>query len=380
MEKKISSDLIRGHVDTIILKTLYDGDKYGLEIIKVIGERSGGNYQVKQPTLYSALTRLSKQGLIESYWGESIQGGRRKYFKLTKVGKQLSEQNMSKWEYSRTVIDKLISEKEFDLQAKPPENIDFNLLKSGISHKPITPQAEKPIDLEKNIENKLSSLKKYESERDNRKRLDGLYKAASVPPEPAPEQTQKPQPPQAPQPQKTDAAKAIIPTAQSKIDFDDLIEKAEGDGIKLRICSSRDIKALRGGFFNKGVALFYSMLVFSLICAIEVFVIYLSLKTKLDIIKTEAIFAAAVFALFPAAAGIAALFGYGKSAHRENKHFTYSGAFIFALNISFFYLAFILLSKVSVSGAGIIKKVLIPIALALQLPIFVRIFKAIAKG
>lgn len=57
----ISSDLIRGHINTIILRTLYDGDKYGYEIINEIEEKSKGQYTLKQPTLYSALKRLESQ-------------------------------------------------------------------------------------------------------------------------------------------------------------------------------------------------------------------------------------------------------------------------------------------------------------------------------
>ena len=50
----INSDLIRGHINTIILRTLYDGDKYGYEIISEIEEQSKNQYVLKQPTLYSA--------------------------------------------------------------------------------------------------------------------------------------------------------------------------------------------------------------------------------------------------------------------------------------------------------------------------------------
>ena len=55
---EISSDLIRGHINTIILRCLYDGDKYGYDIINEIEKKSGGLYILKQPTLYSALKRL----------------------------------------------------------------------------------------------------------------------------------------------------------------------------------------------------------------------------------------------------------------------------------------------------------------------------------
>ena len=52
---QISSDLIRGHINTIILRCLYDEDKYGYDIINEIERKSGGLYTLKQPTLYSAL-------------------------------------------------------------------------------------------------------------------------------------------------------------------------------------------------------------------------------------------------------------------------------------------------------------------------------------
>ena len=84
----VSSDLIRGHINTIILRALYDGDKYGYEIISEIEHKSHGQYSLKQPSLYSALKRLEKEGFITSYWGGSVSGGRRKYFSLTESGKK----------------------------------------------------------------------------------------------------------------------------------------------------------------------------------------------------------------------------------------------------------------------------------------------------
>ena len=106
----ISADLIRGHINTIILRSLYDGDKYGYEIISEIEKKSGGLYSLKQPTLYSALNRLESSNYVTSYFGEFSNGGRRKYFSLTDLGKQVTEDNLSAWEYSRTIIDSLISD------------------------------------------------------------------------------------------------------------------------------------------------------------------------------------------------------------------------------------------------------------------------------
>ena len=76
-DSSISSELIRGHINTIILRTLYDGDKYGYEIINEIEEKSKGQYSLKQPTLYSALKRLESQDYVTSYCGGVSYGGRR---------------------------------------------------------------------------------------------------------------------------------------------------------------------------------------------------------------------------------------------------------------------------------------------------------------
>ncbi len=135
-EKSISSDLIRGHINTIILRALYDGDKYGYEIMAEIERKSHGQYSLKEPSLYSALKRLEKSGYVTSYWGGSVAGGRRKYFSLTDEGKAVSEQNQSEWEYSRTVIDSLISDKDFDFNNPAPTQVDMRVLRSSTSRVP----------------------------------------------------------------------------------------------------------------------------------------------------------------------------------------------------------------------------------------------------
>ena len=131
----ISADLIRGHINTIILRTLYERDKYGYEIIEEIESKSHGQYSLKQPTLYSALKRLESQGYINAYWktDEVSQGGRRKYYTLTDSGREVTERNQAEWEYSRTVIDNLISDRNFDFTQPPPAPVDFKILKSSTS-------------------------------------------------------------------------------------------------------------------------------------------------------------------------------------------------------------------------------------------------------
>jgi len=66
----ITSDLIRGHTETIILAQLMPHDSYGYEINKAIQEKTGGRYELKEATLYSAFRRLENAQLIRSYWGD----------------------------------------------------------------------------------------------------------------------------------------------------------------------------------------------------------------------------------------------------------------------------------------------------------------------
>ncbi|MDD4839059.1 MAG: PadR family transcriptional regulator [Clostridia bacterium] len=122
----VNSDLIRGNVTTIILSSLWSGDRYGYDILKEIETKSESQYKLKQPTLYSVLKRLEKQGLIESYLGEpeDTGGGRRRYYSLTVAGREYLEKERREYEFSRTILDKLVSDTKFDLEK---ETAPFNI-------------------------------------------------------------------------------------------------------------------------------------------------------------------------------------------------------------------------------------------------------------
>ena len=108
VDNKISSDLLRGHTDTMILKLLISGDKYGYEISKLIGSNSLGEYELKEATMYSSVKRLEGDGAITSYWGDETQGGRRKYYRITEKGKTMYSENKENWEYAKRILDQLL--------------------------------------------------------------------------------------------------------------------------------------------------------------------------------------------------------------------------------------------------------------------------------
>lgn len=108
IDKKLSSDLLRGHTDTIILKLLLDGDKYGYEITKLIYEKSDQVYELKEATMYSSLKRLEHDGHITSYWGDETQGGRRKYYHVTTSGREQYESNKKGWDGAKQILEQLL--------------------------------------------------------------------------------------------------------------------------------------------------------------------------------------------------------------------------------------------------------------------------------
>ena len=105
---KLSSDMLRGHTETIVLGILHKGDAYGFEIYNAILERTGEQYELKETTLYSSYKRLEQEGCINSYWGDETQGARRRYYRLTEKGRQAYAQNMRNWEFTRKILEDLM--------------------------------------------------------------------------------------------------------------------------------------------------------------------------------------------------------------------------------------------------------------------------------
>lgn len=104
----VSSDVIRGHIDTIVLSLLRGDDRYGYEICKLVREKSEGEYELKEPSMYSTIRRLEAQKQIEAYWGDETQGARRKYYRITSEGERALRKNLKAWEFAKKIIDRLL--------------------------------------------------------------------------------------------------------------------------------------------------------------------------------------------------------------------------------------------------------------------------------
>ena len=106
---EISSDVIRGYNDTIILSLLLDSPSYGYEISKRIRDMTDDCYIIKETTLYSAFTRMEKNGYVESCSDQdNTAGKRRTYYRITELGRQYYREKCEEWMLTQEVVEKFI--------------------------------------------------------------------------------------------------------------------------------------------------------------------------------------------------------------------------------------------------------------------------------
>ena len=106
----ISSDVIRGYNDTIILCLLLEQDSYGYEISRQIRQMTEEKYIIKETTLYSAFTRLEANGFIEAYAGVETFGKQRTYYRITPLGRAYYREKCDEWKLTQDVVSRFIRE------------------------------------------------------------------------------------------------------------------------------------------------------------------------------------------------------------------------------------------------------------------------------
>ena len=94
---KQKSDLLQGTLDMLILTTLALEPRHGWGISRRIQEMSDKVLQVNQGSLYPALHRLERQGLLDTYWGTSENNRQAKYYQLTAAGRRRLDAETEQW-------------------------------------------------------------------------------------------------------------------------------------------------------------------------------------------------------------------------------------------------------------------------------------------
>ena len=103
----LNKELLKGHIDTLILSILNQKDSYGYEIAKIVKDET--TFELKDSTMYVSLKRLESKGFIKSYWDDQDSGSRRKYYHITDDGKTNLEIKIKEWNFIQEVMNRFLN-------------------------------------------------------------------------------------------------------------------------------------------------------------------------------------------------------------------------------------------------------------------------------
>mgnify|MGYP001049634893 FL=1 len=106
---RIDKGLMAGSGTMLALTLLESGDMYGYQMIEELARRSNDVFQMQEGTLYPILHTLEKGGYLSSYQRQAPTGRTRKYYKLTRKGRQLLVDKKSEWERFRQGVSDVLS-------------------------------------------------------------------------------------------------------------------------------------------------------------------------------------------------------------------------------------------------------------------------------
>src|SRR4051812_14312457 len=104
---KIDGDLLRGHLQNLLLSTLRKGEAHGFEILKRLEQAGSGALQLKEGSLYPALYKLEAAGLITGAWESNDtprRGPRRRVYRLTPKGRRRLDEAREEFQQFASVI------------------------------------------------------------------------------------------------------------------------------------------------------------------------------------------------------------------------------------------------------------------------------------
>lgn len=93
----INKDLVAASSTPLVLAILAEGDSYGYAILKRVRELSGGELEWTDGMLYPVLHRLERSALIEARWDQAESGRRRKYYRITRAGREHLDEERRQW-------------------------------------------------------------------------------------------------------------------------------------------------------------------------------------------------------------------------------------------------------------------------------------------
>ncbi len=108
--------LKQDHSELVVLSVLSEAPSYGYAISKAVAARSEGHFKLGPSNLYPLLTRLEKQGLVETDWEEvkadtadpDAEGRKRKWYRLSAKGRKRLAQHIEAYHRARSILDAFV--------------------------------------------------------------------------------------------------------------------------------------------------------------------------------------------------------------------------------------------------------------------------------
>ena len=398
MENSINSDIIRGHIDTIILNTLLKEDKSVNKIIDEISQKSQGEYEIKQATLYSSLKRLENDKYVRAYFNDTDDLGRRKFYNLTEKGRSYVENNLKSWNYSRKIINELLSA---DADNDINENIDSirkkdkneanrqqpifeekvsetsaTITEKNVNEPEIADFSVRQAKLEETLLKKQQEIKNEESYSniDNdeainyRQVIQNIIAKSAVgsnaDEDPVVYKNNTVEEP------KINVKKAPISQSVNKINLNDLTQLSQSSGIKVRVSSKEKVKDIGNVLINKLITC-SSWLIYLVFIA-EILVLAFSIDSSAKVSSSVYLISAFVGLLFPIVSTICYVRRPKKSISRlANAKTVFVSTALVIFNIILIFLAVILLAELDLSiYRNIILYIVFPAVVLIDIPLY----------
>ena len=105
--KELSKELMASSLAPLVLLILKEGESYGYEIIQQLREKTNGQLEVAEGTLYPMLKKMEAKKWVQAAWKKAESGRERRYYKLSAKGTQQIQEQFSQWNFINDIMQKL---------------------------------------------------------------------------------------------------------------------------------------------------------------------------------------------------------------------------------------------------------------------------------
>ena len=111
--ERLDGQLLKGLLDTLVLRVLDEADNYGFGILQRVSDQLGGDDTLlRDATLYPLLHRLEAKDLVESYFQPGQRGTPRKYYRITSTGRTLLKERVAEWQRVAAILDRTVFKRQ----------------------------------------------------------------------------------------------------------------------------------------------------------------------------------------------------------------------------------------------------------------------------